>query len=272
MFRPDDPVTMIAAHRALVFAVGLRKAATSLNTIHTRDGVRFRPPRHFGTTMLGLRLGLRYNFPTGQESRDVGPTDPLRRAYIAYSLFRAKTLPSWAVPNLLEEYEEVELPFLGPRQEAIVRWGIDFVGQPYVWGGEWGFRTREPAALGGQPRSGFDCSGLAWWLVRADDGGSWDISPPRPYRGWSLPQRTSADMAGNTGERVAYEELRPGDLMFYDGDTDGTVDHVDVYIGNGFALDSSNTPGGVTIMWVGDLPDRSDWYFEHFVFGRRVLP
>ena len=40
--------------------------------------------------------------------------------------------------------------------------------------------------------------------------------------------------------------------MFYDGDGDGTVDHVDTYIGNGFALDSSSTPGGVTIMWVGE--------------------
>ena len=27
--------------------------------------------------------------------------------------------------------------------------------------------------------------------------------------------------------------------MFYDGNGDGTVDHVDVYIGNGYALDSS---------------------------------
>jgi NlpC/P60 family len=271
-FRPDDPVTMIAAHRALVYAVGLRKAAFALNAIHTRAGVRFAPPPHFGTTMLGLRLGLRYNFPSGQESRDVGPSDPLRRAYVAYSLFRAKTLPSWAVPNLLEDYDEVELPFLGPMQESIVRWGIRSVGQPYIWGGEWGFRTPEPAALGGQPRPGFDCSGLTWWLVRADDGGSWNISPPRPYRGWSLPERTSASMAAGAPRRLDYDQLRPGDLMFYDGDRDGTVDHVDVYIGRGYALDSSNTPGGVTVMWVGDHPGRSDWYYEHFVFGRRVLP
>ena len=45
------------------------------------------------------------------------------------------------------------------------------------------------------------------------------------------------------------------------------VDHVDTYIGNGYALDSSSTPGGVTIMWVGD-----GWYRDHFVHGRRVLP
>jgi cell wall-associated NlpC family hydrolase len=66
---------------------------------------------------------------------------------------------------------------------------------------------------------------------------------------------------------LRYDRLLPGDLMFYDGNDDGTVDHVDVYIGNGYALDSSNTPGGVTIMWVAD-----GWYREHFVHGRRILP
>jgi len=45
------------------------------------------------------------------------------------------------------------------------------------------------------------------------------------------------------------------------------VDHVDTYIGRGWALDSSSTPGGVTIMWVG-----RGWYREHFRFGRRILP
>ena len=66
---------------------------------------------------------------------------------------------------------------------------------------------------------------------------------------------------------VGYNQLIPGDLMFYDGDHNGVVDHVDVYIGNGFSLDSSSSPGGVTIMPVG-----SGWYFDHFVHGRRIVP
>jgi cell wall-associated NlpC family hydrolase len=103
-------------------------------------------------------------------------------------------------------------------------------------------------------------------LLRGDDGGAWNITPPRPYDGWSLPQRTSADMAAN-GVKLTYRKLEPGDLMFYDGDRDGIVDHVDTFIGNGFALDSSSTPGGVSIMWVGD-----GWYRAHFVHGRRILP
>jgi cell wall-associated NlpC family hydrolase len=52
------------------------------------------------------------------------------------------------------------------------------------------------------------------------------------------------------------------------------VDHVDTYIGNGYALDSSSTPGGVSIMWVGNSHGLygSDWYRTHFTWGRRILP
>ena len=164
---------------------------------------------------------------------------------------------------MLAEYENIELPSLTPDQQQIVQWGVQYVGFPYVWGGEWGSRTT--FVVRRQPVAGFDCSGFTWWLLRASDGAYWNVSPPRPYVGWALPQRTSADMA--TIGKLSYDELQPGDLMFYDGNGDGRVDHVDTFIGNGWALDSSSTPGGVTIMWVGD-----GWYRDHFVHGRRVLP
>lgn len=258
-FLPDQPVTMRSVHRGLVLALGLAPAAAALDRIHTRDGTRFEVPPGFGTTMLGLRLGLRFNFPSGSESKDVGPRDALPRAYVAYSLFRATTQPDYSVPNLLTQYATVELPNLGPARYRLVQWGIRYVGFPYYWGGEWGIPNAS------QSRTGFDCSGLTWWLLRANATG-WNVAPPRPYLGWSLPQRTSAEMARYTSQRLTYEQLAPGDIMFYDGDFDGVVDHVDTYIGNGFALDSSSTPGGVTVMWVGD-----GWYRDHFVYGRRIL-
>jgi hypothetical protein len=266
VFDPSGPITMAGVHRGIALALGLQPAARALNRIHTVDGVTFKTPRNFGTTVLGMRLGLRNNAPSGSEARDVAPSDPMPRSQVAYSLWKGTTLPSYAVPNLLTQYETVELPSLSEDVRAIVRWGIRYAGYPYIWGGEWGLESPEPSALGGQPRSGFDCSGLTWWLLRADDGGYWNISPPRPYLGWSLPQRTSADMATMAPKRLRYRDLRPGDAMFYDGDGNHVVDHVDTYIGNGFALDSSSTPGGVTIMWVGD-----GWYRDHFVWGRRVV-
>ena len=258
-FAPDKPVTTTMVHRVLTMALGLGPAIKSLNHLHTADGATFALPANFGALILGMRLGLRYN--SSNEANDVAPTTPLSRAQVAYSLYRAVTQPSWNVPSLIEQYQDIELPTLTPDQQQIVQWGVEYVGYPYVWGGEWGFTT--PSY--GQTVPGFDCSGLTWWLLRASDDAYWRVSPPRPYVGWDLPQRTSADMA--TIGKLPYDELRPGDLMFYDGDGDGRVDHVDTFIGNGWALDSSSTPGGVTIMWVGD-----GWYRDHFVHGRRVLP
>jgi cell wall-associated NlpC family hydrolase len=258
-FAPDKAVTMTMVHRVLTSALGLAPAIKSLNHLHTADGVTFDLPPNFGALVLGMRLGLRYN--SSDESQDVGPTTLLSRAQVAYSIYRAATQPSWDVPELIAQYQDISLPSLTPDQQAIVQWGIRYAGFPYVYGGEWGI----PTSSYGQAVPGFDCSGFTWWLLRASDGAYWNVSPPRPYLGWDLPQRTSADMA--TVGNLSYDQLQPGDLMFYDGDGDGRVDHVDTFIGNGWALDSSSTPGGVTVMWVGD-----GWYRDHFVHGRRVLP
>ena len=264
-FRPDGPVSTNAVHRALVRAVGLRATARDIDALHTADGARFQTPNGFGTLMLGLRLGLRYNNKT-DESQDVGPRDLLNRAQVAHSLYRATTLADWVVPWLADQYQGMELPRLGRDAKKIVQWGIRYVGYPYVWGGEWGFSSPEPAALGGQPVPGFDCTGITWWVVRKNDGGAWDVAPPRPYRGWSLPQRVSRDMATMTTKRLRFGALEPGDLAFYDGDGDGVVDHADVYVGNGWAIDSSSSVGGVTFMWIG-----TGWYRQHFSWGRRIL-
>ena len=66
---------------------------------------------------------------------------------------------------------------------------------------------------------------------------------------------------------VTYSHLQVGDLMFYDGDGDGIVDHVDTYIGNGWAIDSGSSNAGVTITFVGE----GSWYQDHFVHGRRII-
>jgi len=260
-FRPKSPITMRDAHVALVQAVGLGALAKAANDVHLRNGTTFEMPRGFGPILIGMRIGLRYNH--SDESLDVNPDSPLPRAEVAWSLYRAATMPSY-MRSYLSNYADIELPNLGPKRRAIVQWGIDYVGYPYVWGGEWNSATGAGYCCGTQPVGGFDCSGLTWWVMKAAAGG-WDNAPPRPYDGWSLPQRTSTDMAAN-GTRVRWHHLRSGDLMFYDGDGDGRVDHVDTYIGNGWAIDSSSTPAGVTIMWVG-----TGWYHDHFVHGRRIM-
>jgi peptidoglycan endopeptidase LytE len=94
--------------------------------------------------------------------------------------------------------------------------------------------------------------------------GGWSNMPPREYPGWSLPERSSAQMA-SVGGKLTWEDIRPGDLLFYDGDDDGVVDHANVYLGNSWAMDSSSGSGGVTLARVTD-----NWYEDHFVHARRI--
>jgi Cell wall-associated hydrolases (invasion-associated proteins) len=261
-FTPSSPVRTIDVHRALALALGLGPSANALNHLHGEGGHGYATPPGFGTLLLGMRLGLRFN-NWADESQDVGPTTPLNRAQVAYSLYHALTVPPDYVKQLAGEYGTVVLPKMSGRVRAIVQWGIRFVGYPYVWGGEWGKTSPEPRTLGGQPIPGFDCSGFAWWVLKKNDPAlGWEVAPPRSYAGWSLAQRTTYDMA--VYAHLGWWGLRPGDLALYR--EDGGIGHVDIYLGNGWALDSSSTPAGVTIMWIG-----TGWYRNHFVRGRRVI-
>ena len=260
-FRPRDPVTTREVHRALVLALGLRREAAGLDALHTSDGRAFDTPRDFGTLLLGMRLGLRFNH--SDEALDVGPGTPLPRAEVAWSLARAATVQDWQL-TALAPYASITLPRLSRDVRRVVDFGIRAVGAPYVWGGEWWKPTPDGYCCGAQPVGGFDCSGLMWWVLKAPTSW-WDNVPPRPYPGWRLDPRSSADMA-RSRHPLAFADVRPGDLLFYDGDGDGGVDHVNLYLGKGWALDSSGSAGGTSILSV-----RSGWYRDHFVWGRRVI-
>jgi cell wall-associated NlpC family hydrolase len=260
-FRPTDPVTTREVHRAIVLAIGFGDLAAGADALHLRDGTKIDTPKDFGTTLIGMRIGLRYNH--GDESLDVGPDEPLSRAEVAWSLFRAANRPSW-LHDSLSQYATMTLPNLTPKMQRVVSFAVRYVGYPYVWGGDWDQPTSTGYCCGYQPVGGFDCSGLTWWVMKQAVKG-WDPTPPREYKGWDLPQRTSASMAG-AGTRVRWDDKRPGDLMFYDGNDDGTVDHVDTFIGGGWAIDSGGSNAGVTLTWISN-----NWYEDHFVRGRHIL-
>jgi len=260
-FLPEEAVTTRDVHRALVLALGLGDLAAGADALHLRDGTQLEVPRDFGTTLIGMKLGLRFNH--GDESLDVGPDSQLSRAEVAWSLYRATTAPDW-MGDWLAPYADLELPNVSAKMLRVIEFGVRYVGYPYVWGGEWADATPSGYCCGYQSVGGFDCSGITWWVMKQASLG-WDNTPPREYRGWDLPQRNSAQMAA-VGGRVRWDELKPGDLVFYDGDDDGTVDHVNTYIGNGWALDSGSSNAGVTITHVA-----GNWYEDHFVKGRRIL-
>lgn len=99
--------------------------------------------------------------------------------------------------------------------------------------------------LGATGPNTFDCSGLmqaAWKAV-----------------GVTLPRISSQQFAATV--RVTYEDLQPGDMVFFG--PKGSQ-HVGIYIGNNKMIDAANSRRGVVI---SDLT--LDWYVKNLAgYGR----
>src|SRR5262245_54206881 len=181
-FRPTQAVTTREVHRALVRAIGFGDLAAGADRLHLRDGTRIPTPKDFGTLLIGMRIGLRYNH--SDESMDVGPDDPLPRAEVAWSLYRAATEPSW-MHDSLSRYATMTLPNLTKKMQRVVSFAVRYVGYPYVWGGEWNQPTASGYCCGAQPIGGFDCSGVTWWVMK-QGGLGWEPTPPPESAGGTL--------------------------------------------------------------------------------------
>ena len=98
---------------------------------------------------------------------------------------------------------------------SVVSYALQFVGNPYVWGGT-------------SLTNGADCSGFVQSVYAAF--------------GVSLPRTSYAQMSA--GYEVSYADAQPGDLICYGG-------HVAIYIGNGQIVHASNSAaypaGGIKV-------------------------
>lgn len=125
-----------------------------------------------------------------------------------------------------------------PRQEkvnAIMTTSKKYIGIPYLWGGI-------------SPETGFDCSGYVQYVFAKN--------------GISLP-RVSRDQY-TVGSPVAFNNLQPGDLVFFSIAKNGSVDHDGIYIGNGQFINSSSSKG-VTIY------DLGPYWKSVYVGAKRVV-
>ena len=123
------------------------------------------------------------------------------------------------------------------RANAVLMRAISLVGTPYRWGGN-------------TPEGGFDCSGLVNYVFR-------DMLDVR------LP-RTSRELFGLQGPRIAPGQLAGGDLVFFGSGV--AVSHVGIYVGDGRFVHAPNSGGTVRL-------DRLDgsWWREHYTGARRLL-
>lgn len=100
---------------------------------------------------------------------------------------------------------------------SIVKYAQQFVGNPYVWGGE-------------SLTNGADCSGFTQ-AVFSDMGISIG--------------RTAAEQAEG-GEEVDLDDIQAGDILYYYND-EGRIGHVTIYNGDGTVTHASNPENGIRI-------------------------
>ena len=100
------------------------------------------------------------------------------------------------------------------RGQQLAETAIEYVGYPYRWGGA-------------SPASGFDCSGFVMYVYSTI--------------GIGLPRDMGAQLA--RGRFIEFDELIPGDLVFFKNTYKAGLSHVGVYVGEGkfaHAVDESH--------------------------------
>ena len=141
------------------------------------------------------------------------------------------------------EYEDYEIPaeaLSDPQFAAMMEEAEKYLGYPYVWGGS-------------SPSTSFDCSGFVSWVVN-NCGVGWNIG------------RLGASGLLGICTRVSASNVRPGDLVFFEGTYDTTgASHVGIYVGNTRMLHC-----GAPIQYA-DLT--SSYWQQHFLaYGRLPAP
>jgi cell wall-associated NlpC family hydrolase len=96
---------------------------------------------------------------------------------------------------------------------------------------------------GASPRSGFDCSGFVRFVYA--------------HFGYRLDHSSYAQF--DRGRRVSRKQLRPGDLVFFDG-----LGHVGIYVGNGRFIHAPHSGTRVRIQTL------AGWYSSRFDGARRL--
>ncbi|NCC67773.1 MAG: CHAP domain-containing protein [Clostridia bacterium] len=120
--------------------------------------------------------------------------------------------------------------------DTIVATAKKYLGTPYVWGGT--------------STSGFDCSGLVYYVYKEN--------------GYTI-NRTAATIYNN-GVAVDREDLQAGDVICFSNSSGSGIGHVGIYIGDGQFIHSSSSDGCVIISSLS-----TSYYNNHYVAARRIV-
>lgn len=135
------------------------------------------------------------------------------------------------------EYEDYEIPPEALEDEqfaAMITEAEKYLGYPYVW-------------YGSSPETSFDCSGFVSWVIN--------------HSGWNV-GRLSANGLLGICTYVSAANIRPGDLIFFQGTYDTTgASHVGIYVGDGMMIHCGDPIQYTSI--------ETNYWQQHFLsFGR----
>lgn len=120
------------------------------------------------------------------------------------------------------------------KGNEVVNYAFKFIGKPYVYG------AAGPNA--------FDCSGLTQYVYNKF--------------GIGLSRTTYSQV--NEGTKVDRNNLKAGDLIFFN--TEGSISHVGIYIGNGEFIHAPRTGKPVMISSLSD-----GYYSQRYATARRIV-
>lgn len=121
-----------------------------------------------------------------------------------------------------ESYDDSASYDTSSTRQNVVNFALQFVGNPYVWGGT-------------SLTNGADCSGFTQSVMS-----NFGVSLPR-----------TAGAQSQSGTPVSVSDVQPGDLLFYSGSGDYGIGHVSMYIGNGQVVHASNSSTGIIVSDMG---------------------
>lgn len=121
--------------------------------------------------------------------------------------------------------------------DQIAKTALQYLDVPYVYGGT--------------TPSGFDCSGLCYYVYQ--------------QYGYKL-YRGATGMWNNNGVYVEKSDLQPGDLVFFK-DSTHPIGHVGMYIGDGKFVHAASGKGKVIITELGN----SGYYYKNYVGAKRII-
>ncbi len=138
--------------------------------------------------------------------------------------------------HLTLQETQLLLSTLASKASNVVNNALKHIGVRYRWGGN-------------TPKKGFDCSGFVRYVFQKT-------------LGLTLPRR--ADEMSRVGNKITSNDLKPGDLVFFNTRR-RTFSHVGIFIGDNQFIHSPSTGHRVRINSLDD-----QYWEQHFTGARRL--